>query len=515
MNNDETIELTALCGALADGTITGAQQERLNAMLKGSDAARQFYVRHAALSASLYSYAAEMQSDAPRAIVAKPKKVWWIGAAAAAAAAVLMLGVILWPHQEVPSAATETKLVASMTGTKDCVWSGAAMQPGVSLQAGQRLNLAKGFAEITFDSGAQVTMEGPATMVVSSAWGAQLESGTVKASVPEEAIGFRVSHPSVDVVDLGTEFSMIADAVGAEVLVLKGSVEAAAHGDSKTLVLREQESRRFASDGVTDVGDRERKFARFTKVLKLDRAAITGDYAHWSFDENTGAVLTAEARNKKKGTARAKFDANALPTLTEGRWNKSLNFNGRIVAKATVPGISAPSEARTIAFWVRVPEGAPMKGGSSSILGWGQRSKKHGAQTARIAWNRSPAQGPAGAIRTELGRLLVMGSTNVRDGRWHHVAVALVPDAGGSVHVKQYVDGRLDGSSADNGAAALNTEVTMDTLWLGRGPLDRSKEAFFTGALDELFVIDRALSPTEIVRLMHENQPDAAIAASL
>ncbi len=516
MNNDDTLELTTLCGALADGTITSSQQARLNEMLKASAEARQFYIHHAALSVSLYSYAAELQSDAPRSEVKKLKTSWWMSAAITAALAV---SFTWWMQREAPATIHETKLVALMTGTKDCVWSGIDIAPGTSLQAGQRLDLSKGIAEITFDSGAQVTMEGPASLVVTSAWDTALESGAVKASVPKEAIGFRVSHPSVEVIDLGTEFSMIADAAGAEVFVLKGSVEAVAHGDVKPIVLLEQESHRFAGDGISAVPDRERKFARFAKIFKLDRAVVNGDYAHWSFDDSKGSVLFAEAKDKKKSAVNAKLNSNATATLTEGRWSKGLSFDGRLAAKATVPGMSASSAARTIAFWVRVPEGESTPTGSSSILGWGQRNNKHGTQSARIAWNKFPAHGPYGAIRTELGRALIMGRTNVRDNRWHHVAVVLVPDALGVLQAKQYVDGHLDGSSINDPRPHHSTDIVkldaMDALWLGRSPIDRPKEGFFMGALDELFIIDRAMSPIEIVRLMQENHPDAVVAEAL
>src|SRR6185369_7470491 len=98
---------------------------------------------------------------------------------------------------------------------------------GDRLLRNQRLEIAKGLAEITFDSGAQVVLEGPATFDLKSAWEATLNRGTLKASVPPQAIGFRISNPSVEIVDLGTEFTMSADASGvAEVLVLKGQVEA-------------------------------------------------------------------------------------------------------------------------------------------------------------------------------------------------------------------------------------------------------------------------------------------------
>ncbi len=102
-----------------------------------------------------------------------------------------------------------------------------AVQPGSQLQKGQRIELARGFVEVTFDSGAQVVLQGPASLDVKSAWAATLNRGTLKAHVPPEAVGFSISNPNVEIVDLGTEFTMSAEAGGAaEVLVLKGEVEA-------------------------------------------------------------------------------------------------------------------------------------------------------------------------------------------------------------------------------------------------------------------------------------------------
>ncbi|HSH93340.1 MAG TPA: FecR family protein, partial [Roseimicrobium sp.] len=307
MSNDEIIELTTLCSALADGTLTAAQKERLNALLRESEEARQFHVRYTDLSASLYSYAAEMQSEAPTAKIVQSGIPWRTTLLAVAAMA--MLTLIVWFSRIAPAPLLQPELVALVTGTKDCVWSAAPLQAGERVQAGRRIDLKIGFAEITFDSGAQVTLEGPASLVVSSAWDAALVNGALKAKVPEEAIGFRISHPSVEVVDLGTEFSMIADGTDAEVLVLKGSVETSGKGEAKSLVLRETESRRFGRDGVSTVRDHERKFARFARLQKLDRPAVNVDFAHWTFDDATGTPLFKQAKSRKKGAAPAQLDS--------------------------------------------------------------------------------------------------------------------------------------------------------------------------------------------------------------
>ncbi len=509
----ERIELTALCGALADGQLGAADRDRLNALLRTGDEARQYYLHHAALSASLFSYAAEMQSESPapmpvrKTFISRP--IMW-----AAVAAVVVLASLVWRQEsvetkDVESPSADPRVVALMSGTKDCEWSGPAMPAGSVLKAGQRLELTKGVAEITFDSGAQVTLDGPASLTVSSAWDASLERGTLNATVPMEAAGFRVTNPSVEVVDQGAEFSMIADASSTEVLVLNGAVEAAPRRDAQPVMLRAQESRRFASEGTGPIHDRERKFARFARVLKLDRTESNGGFTHWAFDSSEGSVVTAEVKGRKKAGVHTKMvtdgKAEAAATLTDGRWGKGLGFDGRLFAKADVPGLATPGEARTIAFWARVPNDAPLTGGSACMLGWGGKSRKRDTSHISIGWNKHPAQGPVGALRTDLGQGTAFGSTSLRDGRWHHIAVVLVPN--GRLQARQYVDGRLDGNASRPPPKRSADSETADTLWLGRSPADRAKDAFFTGTLDELFVIDRPLSPAEIVKLMRDNQP--------
>jgi len=84
----------------------------------------------------------------------------------------------------------DDEAIASLSGAKDPRWVGPALSTGGELHRGQRIELTSGFAEITFDSGAQVTLEGPASLDLNSAWEAALRHGTLKATVPPEAVGF-------------------------------------------------------------------------------------------------------------------------------------------------------------------------------------------------------------------------------------------------------------------------------------------------------------------------------------
>lgn len=83
-----------------------------------------------------------------------------------------------------------------------------------------------GRLELTFDDGAKVVVEAPSEFRPLTTGQLQLRRGRVTASVPEEAIGFTVSTPTSQVVDLGTEFEITVKETGSsDVLVSKGEIE--------------------------------------------------------------------------------------------------------------------------------------------------------------------------------------------------------------------------------------------------------------------------------------------------
>jgi hypothetical protein len=407
--------------------------------------------------------------------------------------------------------------VARITGTKNCAWKGtSSLQPGDAVHRGQQLELKEGTAEITFDCGAQVVLDGPALLSVESAWEAVLRRGGLKATVEPQAAGFRVRHSSVEVLDLGTEFSMVADAEGdAEVKVLKGSVEVSPVGSEEATpaVLHENESRAFGKGRKNRHGEFAKRHARLALATSLDRWKLPANYCHWSFDE----VANAGFKTQTMGLAplqNARLESGAV-SLSAGRWDKALRLDGGTAVTAPMPGISRAA-SRTVAFWVRVPEDAQLSD-SQAMIAWPMRSKKLGSRVLEIGWNRNPNQGPMGALRTELGKIYAVGATSLRDGRWHHIAVVFVPigSEDGPVQVTQYLDGRLEGTTLRAiKSKRANDSSADDLMWLGRTPGKKNKARYFRGDLDELFVMDRALSPPEILRLMTQNQPPQNLVAS-
>lgn len=534
LTDKDILELNELCGALVDETLSKAQEARLTQWLSDSEDARRFYVRAVGMSASLYSYASELQTERPDAVSSTlpPRRSWgWIIGSIALAACVVLA---LWierprtkhdvPQQVAQNQTTsDNEFVARLTGSKDCQWAdgGASIDSSGRFRQGQRVELLKGFAEITFDSGAQVVLAAPASLDINSAWSATLNRGTLKASLPPEAMGFSIANPTVEVVDLGTEFTMFADASDAttEVLVLKGEVEAAPKTtpDQQPIVLKAKESRLFATTGVSNVKSSNQKFVQLTQPVELDHFVSPSGYAHWAFDETQGDLFKVDSSGLPVDASDVELQKAPTAGLSAahvpGRYEGALHFDGHSYAKSAFPGLS-DNTPHTVVFWVKVPKDAT---NAYAMLAWGVNSKEMGSHPIHIGWNRTPGEGTLGALRTDYGGGFAIGATPLRDGNWHHVAVVFMPkdDPKSPMEVKQYVDGRFEGEGRPSPPGShifmYPTQASPDTangvFWLGcRLGINGVRADRFIGDMDELYIADRALEPQEIVRLMTGNQ---------
>jgi len=170
---------------------------------------------------------------------------------------------------------------------------------------------------------------------------------------------------------------------------------------------------------------------------------------------------------------------------------------------------------RTVAAWVKLASDFGEASGQA-IVGWGDFSihdpnRRHGA-----AWELGigDAQKPVdvtGRLKVAVGGPMTVGDADLRDGRWHHVAAVYfrngAPDDRGLVLL--YVDGQLQRRTFGNTRIRLHTEVRSsgsEPVQFGRQVMRASPEReFFKGAIDEVFIIDRALSGDEIRFLIQTN----------
>jgi hypothetical protein len=159
-----------------------------------------------------------------------PRWMWLTAIVATAAVVVLWLGLGTGRSRSRPPASggPADENIAWLVNAQDCLWDDAGQRPGRDMGAGKELNLVRGLAEIEFDCGARVILQGPSGLRLISGRSARLLRGTLTARVPDRAHGFTVFTPqNFKVVDLGTEFGLSVDDRGAAtVRVFTGEVVA-------------------------------------------------------------------------------------------------------------------------------------------------------------------------------------------------------------------------------------------------------------------------------------------------
>jgi ferric-dicitrate binding protein FerR (iron transport regulator) len=181
-----------------------------------ADALRAPELDHCALEADLAAEELELSRAHARRR--------WLGIVAGLAAAILVAASIFTAGYF----ASRPAIVAQLTDANNCQWeSGSSpLAVGTLLRAGQPLQLKSGRAKLTFTSGAQLILDGPAAVELRTELSADLAAGRVAALVPTQAIGFAVATPIAKFVDLGTEFTLALEPNNScELQVFDGLVE--------------------------------------------------------------------------------------------------------------------------------------------------------------------------------------------------------------------------------------------------------------------------------------------------
>ncbi len=426
----------------------------------------------------------------------------WGRYAAAAVLAVALTGGLLFSLIP-PRRAT----VAQQTAA---VWDGAAYAPGDAVR--QRvLTLKEGCAELTLVNGVRLILEAPVTLDLSDTRRVLLKAGSLVATVPRQAQGFTVITPSSEVVDLGTAFGISVDqGGGSEVCVLEGTVKARGSSVQPFVTMTKNEACTFDPDRQMAMIRSEP--ARFLRALP-GRSSAKPEYLHWGFDQPArpaacsgpgiqGRLYDGEMKALGHGEG---------PLVQKGVFGDALYFNGRdAYVETAFPGIGG-NAPRTVAFWAKVPEGDIEHSGYAMIC-WGLMKP---GKAWQISANPFAPEGPLGRIRIGTMEGMVIGSTDLRDNRWHHIAIVMYggDHADTSTHILIYVDGKLEKTSRKS---IIDIATTLDhtasqPLRFGRNlgfPRDEKPIAdkFFTGWLDEVYIFDAALDQRQIDGLMKNNR---------
>lgn len=422
-----------------------------------------------------------------------------------AAAACLIISLTLYFNFNNSSSS-----LAKLTASVDAVWKNQIRHIGDSIGKGT-LKLSQGYSEITMSNGVSLLLEAPVELQIESTNLVRLLKGNMVANVNEEAIGFTVLTPNSEIVDLGTEFAMsVNENGGSEVHVLDGEVKARPLKEKAFTHLFENEAMVFEQSQTTSrISSLPEKFLRSLP----GRSSKNPEYLHWSCDNDRSGQLTCRGTGINGQLYHGTFEAlpgGDLPTFGNGQFDEGLYFNGvNSYIKTDFSGIEG-NHPRTVMFWSKIPV-APNTNQGYGMLGWGRMSP---AAAWQISPNPDRREGPLGRIRVGTHSAYVIGTTDLRDNRWHHIAVVMYggEHADVSTHILIYIDGKLESTSRKS-IAKINTDLhhaASKPLGIGqnlqfRDQLRTGKYAFFKGWLDEIYIFDTALDQQQIHNVMNYN----------
>ena len=266
--SDQQLKLNELIGRLLNEDIDAASAKQLNDMLAGDIDAQMLYVRHLDLEAAVRQHARLIDDDdfavlqAQAALDAQPaglvegaasggrtaepsrnnvesrqaspqisgaiipildfasRRPWQrISRIAAAAVMLIAVTIILFnalsdrlgnPENTAskPSSETIAELVpAHLSGTVGARWAGEHLElpEGEQFKKGQRIELIEGLADVHFQSGARLIVQGPAILLIRDETRVQVLLGRIAATVGTKS-PFTIQTATADLTSRETEF---------------------------------------------------------------------------------------------------------------------------------------------------------------------------------------------------------------------------------------------------------------------------------------------------------------------
>lgn len=263
---------------------------------------------------------------------------------------VLTTALLLWPRPLDPTAALDALTatapaaaldtpIAFLRTSNGCEW-GSDGPPldaiGSSVRSGDEITLNQGIAEFTLASGVTLSIEGPASLLITSPSALALQYGRLTAYVPWTVTNFKAFAAGCRLTACDAEFGVCVEGANADIHVFSGEVRAVTS---------------LASD-VPDV----QKFDEAGSVLSDDAGAFVKGVI------TAGRALSLTSKGKSLNVERW---GQAAPS----KFAAKLSMAGRLpITKAY---IDAVLESRPLAYWRfeslendRIPNLAPPRGDS-------------------------------------------------------------------------------------------------------------------------------------------------------
>lgn len=383
--------------------------------------------------------------------------------------------------------------IARVERSKDLKWSGESadkVREDGWLTDGL-LEIESGTAMISFNSGAAAIVEGPARLSLESNNRAFLQSGRITAEVPPAASGFTINTPRLNVVDIGTRFGVAVDENGdTELHVMEGVVEASRTSGNVTAILV-REGSALRADERTRSELKSIYYAGENFTLQVGSPTIPQPALHYNFDETGGGLEDSGSEQLYDIPLVESGGMDHSPRRSAGHSGGGLIFDSGDSLSVDLSREFRMEEAHTVAFWIKIPPRLD-RAANEVIARFGGEGEGW-----EISANSHSNHGSRGALRIDHRDGHIIGSTDIADGNWHHVAYRFIGGEGADIasHVHLFVDGRPDNISQSAGEG-------VHTGYLGTMRIGGMAEGL-DGWIDDLIIFREAV-PTSVLQALSD-----------
>lgn len=466
-----------------------------------------------------------------------------VGCAAAACLIGVLLGQWSATHRRDPTADRESDSFAAVT--LDSLQSVATITSGVApgfreghkvgdrLSAG-KVTLERGVAEILFDHGAVLVLEGPSELIIVDRAKCFLASGSLTALVSPDARGFVIQTDEVQVSEFDADFGLSSHhKQGSEVHVFRGELNLVALGNTAVgdeapiagksvgrvtshVVSRGQALRIDPELPAVTMDAKSSGFVTHKDLLRRrvgdgERACDSWRvYSHrWENDPATvlrydfSATTDGSLPNLLAINAHSAISQQKSPRFIEGRWQgkTSMLFDGRtdMLTVADHPALRLKDQF-TVAAWLRV-RSVPKR--FVRIVGKGTGIERNfglwlGADGS-LLWQVCQAGPPKS--EKEWNRTSLHSSPIELD-KWMLAVGIVTEDA-----IAFYLDGALQVARRISIDVATNNEP----MTIGFYDEIPGHNGYFSGEMDELILLNRAMTSEEVREMYEFGRPDARV----
>lgn len=214
----------------------------LDALLKSDPEIRALFYQHSNVASTLREEFGQALPVGEK-VVPMPKS-FNLKPLALAASLVAVLGILA-------ISLSGPKPVATLVSNENAAWESALPTIEGSQLTPGKMTLKSGVATIRFKSGAELTMEAPAQIILETAMKGKLFEGSAVLQVPESAQGFILETPQGYAVDHGTSFAVSIGKEDGEASfeVLDGEISLHSPG-GEALYLKESEAASLVSGAI-------------------------------------------------------------------------------------------------------------------------------------------------------------------------------------------------------------------------------------------------------------------------